>query len=401
MIQFYKKDKYLILKYSYDSDDNNWVKAGLKDKGYITINRVFRFTQSEIFSSEELSETEAFEFGFKYEFVIGNMEGEYYKLNHGVFNLQNDFFFHKLTKFKVSYFKTQTNATILPKLDKLISEPIYIGGQEQGDGKISIELYESILKYLPNSHEIKLYSDSRIEGVLSDFLSTGDKALKKYNNYLSRKLDYNLEGDLSKIFDEYEIDKLSNILERLEGMLSNEVSYSEKRWQDEILKILLFLFPKYVAVFKEVAFKDTNKKTKRLDYVLVDYLGHIDIVEIKKPMDASLISKSVYRGNHVPKHALSGSIMQIEKYIFHLNKLGKQGEKQLTKKYSKQLPANMKIKITNPNGLIVMGRERGLTSTQLDDLEIIKRKYKNVLDIITYDDLIKRIKVGIEQMKKI
>jgi len=61
----------------------------------------------------------------------------------------------------------------------------------------------------------------------------------------------------------------------------------------------------------------------------------------------------------------------------------------------------MTIKITNPNGIIIMGREVGLTKDQLGDLEIIKRKYKNVIDIITYDDLIKRIKIGIEQMKKI
>ena len=40
----------------------------------------------------------------------------------------------------------------------------------------------------------------------------------------------------------------------------------------------------------------------------------------------------------------------------------------------------------------VMGREEGLTDVQKNDLEIIKRKYKNIMDIITYDDLIRKIK---------
>ncbi len=44
-----------------------------------------------------------------------------------------------------------------------------------------------------------------------------------------------------------------------------------------------------------------------------------------------------------------------------------------------------------------MGRENNLTNEQLGDFEIIKRKYKNVIDIITYDELIKRIEQLIEK----
>ena len=47
-----------------------------------------------------------------------------------------------------------------------------------------------------------------------------------------------------------------------------------------------------------------------------------------------------------------------------------------------------------------MGRETGLTNDQLHDFEIVKRKYKNIVDIITYDDLLKRIKSCIEQFEK-
>ena len=90
--------------------------------------------------------------------------------------------------------------------------------------------------------------------------------------------------------------------------------------------------------------------------------------------------------------------MQIEKYIFYLNKWGKAGEDYLTKYYKKELPAEFSIKITNPSGIIIMGRDNNLSPEQKQDFEVIKRKYKNVVDIITYDDLISRLKFTIEQL---
>ena len=46
-----------------------------------------------------------------------------------------------------------------------------------------------------------------------------------------------------------------------------------------------------------------------------------------------------------------------------------------------------------------MGREKGLSTEQLQDFEIVKRKYKNVVDIITYDDLLNRLGCIINQLK--
>nr|WP_262917177.1 Shedu immune nuclease family protein [Subsaxibacter sp. CAU 1640] len=185
-------------------------------------------------------------------------------------------------------------------------------------------------------------------------------------------------------------------------MLSNEVDYSEPQWQEEILQIILLLFPKYIAVFKEVRFNDVyNNKIRRLDYGLIDFMGNLDLVEIKIPFDKSIVSVSPYRENHIPNRDLSGTIMQIEKYIYYLNKTGRKGEKQLTEKYKKELPKNLEIKITNPNGMIIMGRDINLTKQQLSDFEIIKRKYKNIIDIFTYDDLLRRLEIMVVQLKKI
>jgi hypothetical protein len=92
--------------------------------------------------------------------------------------------------------------------------------------------------------------------------------------------------------------------------------------------------------------------------------------------------------------------MQIGKYIFYLNKWGKKGEKKLTDYYKNQMSPSFKIKITNPSGLIIMGHIEGLTYEQIQDFEVIKRKYKNVIDIITYDDLIKRLNLLMGRWKE-
>ena len=133
---------------------------------------------------------------------------------------------------------------------------------------------------------------------------------------------------------------------------------------------------------------------------MVDSNGNTDIIEIKKPFENAIMTKGVYRDNYIPLRELSGTVMQIEKYIYYLNRWSYEGEKFLTNKYKDELPKGFDIKITNPNGIIIMGRENNLSVKQKRDFEVVKRKYKNVVDIITYDSLIDRLKATIEQIKK-
>jgi hypothetical protein len=91
--------------------------------------------------------------------------------------------------------------------------------------------------------------------------------------------------------------------------------------------------------------------------------------------------------------------MQIEKYIFYFNRWGLAGEEFLTKKYKDQLPEGFSIKITNPGGIIIMGRDDTLNEAQRQDFEVVRRKYKSVIDIITYDDLLRRLSFTIEQLR--
>jgi hypothetical protein len=48
-------------------------------------------------------------------------------------------------------------------------------------------------------------------------------------------------------------------------------------------------------------------------------------------------------------------------------------------------------KIVNPQGILILGRSEQLNRQQKDDFELIKRQYKHIAEIMTYDDLIRRI----------
>lgn len=169
-----------------------------------------------------------------------------------------------------------------------------------------------------------------------------------------------------------------------------------------LLNFILLIFPKYVTVLEEVQIEDHYSKpdvttSRSIDIALVDVNGNLDIIEIKRPFDDVLLSKTQYRDNYVPTRDLSGTVMQAEKYLFHLSKWGVAGEVKLTQKYRKQLPSEMSIRITNPKALLILGRDRNpdgsraLDPQQELDLEFIKRKYVNMMDIITYDDLLRRL----------
>jgi len=57
----------------------------------------------------------------------------------------------------------------------------------------------------------------------------------------------------------------------------------------------------------------------------------------------------------------------------------------------------MEIRVTNPKAMIILGRDQlpdgqpAFTKRQMFDLEVIKRKYANMMDILTYDDLLRRL----------
>lgn len=284
-------------------------------------------------------------------------------------------------------------------IDTNINESVYIGGENETI--LPFKEFQKLIKSFPTTHEIRLYRSAKVTSIISNYFDSVKDKESHYKKYINSK-SIRIESNLKSTFKDSEILKYSTLLDRLRTMLNNEVKYSEDQWQSEISELILLIYPKYIKAIKELRFKDVySGKTRRLDFGLIDFMGNLDIMEIKIPFEKSIVSQSQYRDNHIPNRDLSGAVMQIEKYIFYLNKIGRQGEIDLNKKYQTDLPDKLEIKIVNPSAMIIMGRDNQLIKSQLDDFEVIKRKYKNVIDIFTYDELLRRLEILIKQLKTI
>lgn len=98
-----------------------------------------------------------------------------------------------------------------------------------------------------------------------------------------------------------------------------------------------------------------------------------------------------YRNNYVPSREFTGAIQQIEKYSFCLNTLPAAKEK-VCSAISRYVPKGFPVRILNPQGMLLLGRSNRFNKQQQEDFELIKRQYKHIADIMTYDDLLSRLK---------
>ena len=393
MIEFKIKNNMLILSYSNDYADNSWVFQKLDESSRVTISKAFTFTKQELLSSFDIIDESD-----PVEFKLAFRDGEYYRFPKNILSLENDLYIHVGIKLERKLFVAERGISIFPKLDRMISRPIYLGGEKEE--AIPVSIYQDLQKEFPNTYELNRYALARISSVLSSYIDTKEDYEEQYHNYLNSKVSRK-GSNLKFRFSELEMLKYKTIFDKLNSMLDDEVSYTESQWQEELLQIILLLYPKYMYVFKEAPVRDTYNNTNRsIDFLLIDSTGNTDIIEIKKPFDKCIITERTYRDNHIPLRELSGTVMQIEKYIFYLNKWGKKGEEKLTEYFKDKLADNFKIRITNPSGIIIMGRNKKMTVEQQQDFEVIKRKYKNIIDIITYDDLLERLKFMIIQWEE-
>lgn len=406
MITFKINENKVIASYTTRSNDVEWLISKLKNDEDYDFQKTFTFSKKDLVNPL-IEETEDKDkepdlnkiFGEidPIDFVFANLENDYFKVTKGVLTYKFDVYIYKEIEITTDLFVVESDISIFKKIENLIDEDVYIGGTNKSS--IQEGIYLELINSFPNAYEKKLYADAKITSIIKDFFSTTKDIDTKFQKYLNKK--NTTKGiDLAKTFKDVELIKFKTILDKLTRMLADENNYSENQWQKEILQIILLLFPKYISVFTEVPIKADDIKEKYLDFLLVDSNGHTDIIEIKKPFENSIMTKGLYRDNYIPLRELSGTVMQIEKYIYYLNRWSIKGEKFLTEKYKSILPENFKIKITNPSGIIIMGRENELSLEQKQDFEVVKRKYKNVIDIITYDSILERLKFTITQIQK-
>ena len=402
MIKIIKKENQLLLEYVPDNlrgDGVSWIDTSLKEDGDVTITRIFTFQSKDILIDPQLISDEE----ERRVFVLGLIEENYYKIDKDILGLQFDLLLDKAMTVNKKTFVATGNISVFNKIDKLVSEQIVIGGDYEN--AIPVIEFERLLKNFPTKTTLEHFAHSRISGILKDYLGTITDAEQRLNDHLNKLKPIkstDKSADKLAALQEYEVLKYEFIRDRLNEMLGNLDAYLEKDWQKLIVEFLLLIFPKYVAVLENLHIKDYYKRLDKptdryIDLTLVDSNGSIDIIEIKKPTLSPLLYE--YRKNYTPKKELAGTVMQVEKYLFHLNKWGVEGEKQINDKRGRELPSGMQIKVTNPKAMIILGRDNDFAADQRFDFEIIKRKYANIVDIMTYDDLLQRLENIIAKFK--
>lgn len=398
MIKLSKQENLLLLNYQPDRFNNaRWLDDKLQQDGRVTLRHTFSFTPSDLTSARSEDEDDD-----KRTFRLGVLQDGYYRINKAVLGIKHDLLLDAGMKLEPGTFIAQRNISVFRRIDELIDEPIIVGGENEN--AIPLADFEWLLKTFPTSTELTHYARTRIVRVLKDYLGTISDAEDQLNKHLNRRKKLPTESRES-IVSNFEVQKFEYVHAELESMLRQVDGFSEKDWQTKILDLLLFVFPKYIAILENVHIKDfystPGKATDRyIDLMLVDANGSIDIIEVKKPFSNALLSRHSYRDSHTPRKELVGSVMQAEKYLFHLSKWGHAGEQEIYDKRKGELPAGIELKITNPKAMILLGRDNDFTGNQRFDFEIIRRKYANMLDIMTYDDLLRRVGNIIEMMKR-
>jgi len=399
LIRLSKQDSQLLLIYQADRFDARWVDDKLQKVGEVVLRRTFTFRIADLVTQPVSSDEDR---GDERVFKLGVLENGYYKISKDILGLKYDLLLDAAMKIARGTFIAQRDISIFRNIDDLIDEPITIGGKSEN--AIPLDDFDLLLKTFPNSTELTYYARARIARVFKDYFGTISNAESQLNCHLNRKKKLPVESRES-IVSNFELQKFEYVYAELQSMLTDAESYSETDWQTKVLGLLLFVFPKYIAVLENVHIKDfysnPSKATDRyIDLMLVDANGSVDIIEVKKPFANALVSRTAYRDNHTPRKELAGSVMQAEKYLFHLNKWGHAGEQEIYNKRKDELPSGIELKITNPKAMILLGRENDFVGQQRFDFEIIRRKYANMLDIMTYDDLLRRVANIIEMMKR-
>ena len=307
--RFEKDNKKLKCIYQF----NNWYSFNvekLDTEDGIPIRRTFfinRYIEHEIIDDDTIK------------FVIGELEGDYYKLDKNVFHTKNTFYFYKDIKLKANYFFQSNKISVLNKIDKIITNDLYIGGEVLN--AIPEDIYINMIRNFPNRMECLKYQNMRIEYLCESYISSIKDNKQDYIDYMNNKdKKINDTGlDIDENIIKLEFNKYKYILNKLKEMLSESEKYSENDWQIAIAKILMLLNSNYIGFLEKFRIPiEEEGQFREPDFLLVDASGFIDIIEIKKADNIQILNKKEYRNNYIPSQELSGAIMQCNKYCFWL-----------------------------------------------------------------------------------
>lgn len=198
----------------------------------------------------------------------------------------------------------------------------------------------------------------------------------KYSSQISRG---NLLS-LAKIkVDDIAIDE---IISKFEHLISSDSS--ESVWGKFLEKNLFLLDSKYIKSISQLNLVLAG--ARNVDFGLMDSYGYLDIFEIKKPT-TKLLAVGKDRGNYYWSTDAIKAITQAEKYLYNAEKKASILAEDIEREKN-----GLKVKIVRPRAILLMGNTSQLNdSAKLDDFKVLRNSLKNI-EIMTYDELLIRLK---------
>jgi hypothetical protein len=149
MIKFVVDETRLLLSYTPERDPE-WITRKFDQREPITLRRSFHLQAEDLHSpvgEEEQDETELDE---EYVFVLGDLSGEYFKINSRIVATTNTFYFHMSMPLSTRLFVAYRDISILRKIDELVSEDVYVGGAR--DDAMPESAYAELIDKFPNRY---------------------------------------------------------------------------------------------------------------------------------------------------------------------------------------------------------------------------------------------------------
>lgn len=403
-------DDKLVLVFTELENDNKLIESKINKKGERNIGfyNTFYFTEDERFYFDSVDDELYNYYVDNPAFIIGKVKGNYIHLDKKVFKIDTNVFVDKTINFnskKNNIFYKYPNISLMKILSNYTKEDIFIDKKKIDEiGHFDLNVFSLMKKSIPSSTEIQYYKYNEIDKVLHEYFDDTKDYETLIENLKNKRINFDQERFINEQILNFEsagkvdLEKYKFILEQLNILLGDKSKLKEKEWQKVLLPYIRLLFPQYIYVVDEVKFFDLDSVGRRIDYLLIDYDGNVDIIELKIP-DVMLLRDNTYRDNYIESRELVGTVMQCEKYLFNLTSNKEKNEKLIRERLHDKYSIDVDVKIVRPHAIIIAGRTNLFDLSQKKDFRIIRRKFSNIADIISYDDLLDRLKRLIDSVR--
>jgi len=296
----------------------------------------------------------------------------------------------------------------------LNSNEIFIGGKAEGN--ITLETVEYLKKHLVKKSEAETYINQQNSILMQEFFEDTnllEVQEKLTNQQRKRSIKEDLMGPIALDHDDQNIIKnvnsiLGEHLTELKEMLRDQSKkgrnfvQDEKKYQAMLLKIFPYIFPQYTHFIREFKFKidgNSHKNSDIPDFLALNSDLSVDVIEIKTPYK-KIFTKTRYRENYIFDREVLGLITQTQKYIYNLERNSVREETNILQKFQENPDFSIpELNIASPKGIVIVGRgpqnDPTLSSTEKREmnlsLSIMKNRYQDILDFLTFDDVVDRI----------